>query len=423
MQYVWQYRLWPLADMVTVDGERVDVVDVGMLNKDSGPDFFNAKIKIGNVMWSGNVEIHVRASDWKRHGHDQDAAYDSVVLHVVQVSDARIHSRDGRLIPQLVMACAPDFAIKYREMVNDVTRELPCAREVLSLPDILLTSWFTSLGYERIQSKAERIHALLKAGNGDWAEAVYITLARALGFGTNAEPFELLARSTPLKVLMKHSDELSYIEAILFGQAGLIPEQAGNDFYVENLRSTYAFLAQKYGLKPNPGIAWKTGRMRPQNSPYRRIAILAEIVYQGLYFSSKFIDANSEKELRALFNFNLMGYWARRYTFGAPNAASPHALSHASVTILIVNTVAPIIFAFGEQTANEKLQEKAVALLESLAPERNSVVDVFTRAGIKAPDSAFFSQAFIQLKREYCEPRKCLFCRIGHKLLSQKVKR
>lgn len=422
MQYIWQYRLWPLADMVTVDGERVEVISVGTLNKEAGPDFFNATIKIGNITWSGNVEIHVRASDWHRHHHDQDRAYDSVILHVVDVSDKRIYTYDGRLLPQMVMKCDPNFSLKYQQMVGDISRDLACARELPTLPQIHLTSWFTALAYERIQTKAERIHQILKATNGDWAEAIYITMARALGFHTNSLPLELLARSTPIKAMMKHSDDPTCIEAMLFGQAGLLPEADCGDQYVETLKSTYAYLVQKYGLRRNTGIVWKMST-RPQNSPCRRVATLAAMVCRGLFFSSTLIDGKSEEELRQLLNFDIMGYWSQFHSFGHPSTPTKRALSYASVTILLINVVAPLMFAFGEQTGNEALQEKAVGLLESLAAEKNSVIDAFTRTGITPPANAFFSQALIQLKREYCEPRKCLFCRIGHKLLSQKVKR
>lgn len=422
MQYVWQFRLWPAADMRTVDGERIDVIDPGTLNKDSGPDFFNAKLVIGGQLWSGNVEMHVRASDWARHGHDKDRAYDSVVLHVVEIDDAPVHRPDGRRIPQMVMACARDFAARYHSMVNDPSRELPCGLEIADVPRLHLADWLTALGHERLQLKADRVAALAKACNGGWADAVYVTLARALGFGTNSEPFELLARTTPLKILLKHSDSLLSVEALLFGQAGLLPADAGGaDFYVKRMAEEYAFLSVKYGLRPSAGCSWKMARMRPANFPHRRIAALAAMVHGGFTAAGRVLGCESEADARGIFDFELTGYWARRYAFGAPSAPGVRAFSAASASVLIINVVAPVMYAYGEYAGDFRRQERAVELLQSLKPERNGIVDIFSRAGVRA-DDAFATQALIQLRKEYCLGRKCLFCRVGHRLLSQKAK-
>ena len=422
MQYVWQFRLWPAADMRTVDGERIDVLDPGTLNKDSGPDFFNAKIKIGSQMWSGNVEMHVRASDWARHGHDKDSAYDSVVLHVVEVDDAPVFRPDGRRIPQMVMVCARDFADRYHRMVNDPARDLACGLEIAGVPRLYIVDWLTALGHERLQHKADRVAALARAYNGSWADAVYVTLARALGFGTNSEPFEILARSIPLKVLLKHSDSLQSVEALLFGQAGLIPPGSGDDdLYVRRMADEYAFFSVKYGLRPPAGCSWKMARMRPANFPHRRIAALAAMVYRGFSAAGRVLACESEADALGIFDFDMAGYWARRYSFGSPSAPGVKAFSRASATVLIINVVSPVMYAFGEYTGDYRRQEAAVELLQRLKPERNGIVDIFARAGVEATD-AFASQALIQLRKEYCLSRKCLFCRVGHRLLSQKAK-
>lgn len=422
MQYVWQFRLWPTADMVTVDGERIEVLDPGVLNTDAGPDFFNAKVMIGGQLWIGNVEIHIRASDWMRHGHATDPAYDSVVLHVVERDDAPVYRSDGQKIPQMVMTCAADFSQRYHQMVNNPARELPCAPELGAVPGLCVSDWVTALGFERMQAKADRVLDMLERSNGSWANAIYVTAARALGFGVNAEPFELLALTTPLRDMLRHSDSSLALEAMLFGQAGMLGEGAAEDGdYPARLADEYRFMAAKYGLAPSPNIMWKMARMRPQNSPHRRIAALAAMVRGGFAMGSRLLAVESEADARALFDISLSGFWAQHYNFTAAGAGA-RAFSQSSISVLIINVAVPVLYAYGTFVNDRRRQELAVDLLQSLKPERNSITDIFERAGLKIAD-AFASQAFIQLRKEYCLPRKCLYCRIGHKLLSAKAKR
>ncbi len=425
MQYVWQFRLWPLHDMSTIDGRRIVVVDPGTLNRDAGPDFFNAKVLIDGTMWSGNVEIHVRASDWYRHGHDRDEAYDSVVLHIVDVSDTEILRRDGQKIPQMVMQCSPDFSVKYRDMVHSTLRDLPCAEEIATLPGIYLTDWFSALAYERIYAKTDRITDALNLTSHNWMDVIYRTLSRALGFSINSQPFELLARCTPLKDMLHHTDSVFAIEAMLFGQAGFLDNvHPDGEDYPSRLAAEYRFLAAKYSLKRSDGMVWKMARMRPQNFPHRRIAALAQIISSNRMLSGRLLEVGSEEEARKLFDVQLTGYWASHYGFSdsGGNGQASRAFSYSSVTVLLINVVVPLIFAYALSTGDRLRQEFAIDLLHSLKPESNFIIETFARAGIKATD-AFTTQALIQLKRDYCEPRKCLYCRIGHKLLSAKVKR
>lgn len=410
--------------MVTTDGRRIEVLDPGLLNRDAGPDFFNAKILIDGQQWAGNIEIHARASDWLRHGHDSDSAYDTVVLHVVEHNDADIYRRDGQKIPQMIMKCAADFSRKYQQMVNNPTRDLPCGAEVGSLPSLYITDWLSALAFERLYAKSERIDALLKDNNQDWAETIYVTLARALGFSTNSQPFELLAKSTPLKVLLHHADDVRVLEAILFGQAGLLdPCYNGPDEYIMRLVQDYNFYSRKYSLRPSANIVWKMARMRPHNFPHRRIAALAAMIASNVLFSNRALEVEDERTARGFFDVTLSPYWGAHFTFGQrQSVASQKAFSFSSVTVLLINVVAPLICAYASYLRSDSRMQYAVDLLHALRPESNRIIDIFAAAGIGAPD-AFATQALIQLRREYCEPRKCLFCRIGHKLLSQKVKR
>ena len=418
MQYVWKHRLWRSEDMVTNTGKKVRVVDPGLLNTDAGPDFFNAKIEIDGHMWVGNVEMHYRATDWKRHHHDSDKAYDSVILHVVAKDDAPVRRTNGELIPQLVLEVSPQFNADYASLVG-ATIEVPCATKIKQVPHLTIVEWVEGLAFERLHGKVERIHQLLDSFNGSWEDVCYVTLARNFGFGINNDAFERLARRTPLRLLGKHSDSVLQIEALLFGQAGMLDAQKpGMDSYYNQLCTEYAFLSNKFQLTPMEKESWKLFRIRPQNFPYRRIAMLAQFIEGGFRMMNRILEAEGEKEMRALFEVELSGYWTKHYSFGKPNERATATLSRSSTDIILINTVAPLLYAYGELTGNYEMTDKAIKLLEDLRAESNSIVSHFVAYGIDCPD-ALTSQALVQLKREYCDARKCIYCKIGHHLLSK----
>lgn len=418
MQYVWKHRLWRSEDMVTNTGKKVRVVDPGLLNTDAGPDFFNAKIEIDGHMWVGNVEMHYRATDWKRHRHDSDKAYDSVILHVVAKDDAPVRRTNGELIPQLVLEVSPQFNADYASLVG-ATIEVPCATKIKQVPHLTIVEWVEGLAFERLHGKVERIHQLLDSFNGSWEDVCYVTLARNFGFGINNDAFERLARRTPLRLLGKHSDSVLQIEALLFGQAGMLDAQKpGMDSYYNQLCTEYAFLSNKFQLTPMEKESWKLFRIRPQNFPYRRIAMLAQFIEGGFRMMNRILEGEDEKEMRALFEMELSGYWTKHYTFGKPNERATATLSRSSTDIILINTVAPLLYAYGELTGNYEMTDKAIKLLEDLRAESNSIVSHFVAYGIDCPD-ALTSQALVQLKREYCDARKCIYCKIGHHLLSK----
>lgn len=418
MQYVWKHRLWRSEEMVTNTGKKVRVLDPGLLNTDAGPDFFNAKIEIDGRMWVGNVEMHYRATDWKRHHHDSDKAYDSVILHVVAKDDAPVRRTNGELIPQLVLEVSPQFNADYASLVG-ATIEVPCAEKIKQVPHLTIVEWTEGLAFERLHGKVERIHRLLDSFNGSWEDVCYVTLARNFGFGINNDAFERLARRTPLRLLGKHSDSVLQIEALLFGQAGMLDAQKpGMDSYYNQLCTEYAFLSNKFQLTPMEKESWKLFRIRPQNFPYRRIAMLAQFIEGGFRMMNRILEAEGEKEMRALFEVELSGYWTKHYTFGKPNDRATATLSRSSIDIILINTVAPLLYAYGELTGNYEMTDKAIKLLEDLRAESNSIVSHFVAYGIDCPD-ALTSQALVQLKREYCDARKCIYCKIGHHLLSK----
>ena len=420
MQYIWEYRLWNPTSMQTNDGKEVRIINPGHRNSDAGPDFFNAKIEIDGYLWVGNVEIHYRATDWKRHGHDNDPAYDSVILHVVEKDDAPVFRTNGERIPQMVMHCSPQFNKQYSELVNAKV-ELPCKRCISNLSSIEKAGWIQSMSLERLIAKGKRIEAYLDSYRGDWESVCFITLARALGFGTNSDPFERLAKSLPLSMMHKHSDSIFQLEALLFGQAGLLdePQKGTGDRYYEQLCKEYSFLKSKYSLRQPEGMVWKAFRMRPQNFPWRRIALLAHYVENGFKLFSDILDSNGDEDsLRKLFQVNLTGYWNNHYTFFRESEESSAALGKSSIDIILINMVAPLYYIYGSHVGDYDKVQTAIDLLEKLKPESNRIVGLFTSAGMKI-DSALASQATIQIYNEYCIPKKCIFCKIGRKLLRE----
>ncbi len=453
MQFVWQHRLWDYTPLRTSDGRRVRIIHPGTLNHDSGPDFFNASVEIDGQRWAGNIEIHVRASDWMRHGHDRDRAYDSVILHVVQVDDAQVRRPDGSVIPQVAVRCSARSAARCNMLMSGASSALPCAATIARLERVRHTEWLTALAIERLYNKSDRILDLVKFTEGDWEAAAYITLSRALGFGLNAEPFEVLAKNLPLKFLNRHRDELVTMEALVFGQAGMIPTPAPDeDGYVTRLRQEYQFMARKFSLTPLP-LQWKLSRTRPQNFPHRRLAILAEKIHRGFYLIGHLDDIIADlyrrrekslmetrlyyphipepetpalpslQEIRKEFDIRLTGFWATRYTFGSSGrGATPKALSDSSIDRLVINVAIPLMLARATARGDVATMRLIPELLRGFPAEDNKDVRLFASAGLGCQD-AFDSQAMIQLRREYCEKNKCIYCRFGHRMLAAEIQK
>lgn len=422
MHYVWQHRLWPRALTQTTDGRPVQIIDPGRLNNDAGPDFFNAKLKIDGHLWAGDIELHLRASDWHRHKHDDDPAYDSVILHVVERDDIPIRRRNGEIIPQMVMECSPDLYYKVRQLVDRADRDLPCAGCFKSISRLYITDWLESLAFERLYDKVDRINHWLERLGGDWDSTAYVTLARALGFGINSEPFERLALATPLMFIGKHCDSLFTIEALLLGQSGLLDQAPSDNDYIIRLRKEYDFMRHKFGLKPMENSGWKIARTRSANFPARRIAALALILHHGTRIMANILDIRSTDDALRLFGGSFSGYWTNHYSFSAPTADTGASLGHTSVISLMINVVVPLQMARAMAYDDTSMSDRAIELLQSLPPEKNTIINMFGQNGLRA-GSAFTSQALIQLRRSYCETRKCLDCRIGHLLLSGGVPR
>lgn len=399
------------------DGREIEVIDPGRLNTDSGPDFFNSKIKADGTEWAGNIEIHVKASDWFRHGHQKDPAYDSIILHVVGVADQRIRRNDGSLIPQVVLTMPEDFFRTFSTLQTDIDT-IRCMSSLKTLSSLTVTDWLETLSIERLQMKSDRIREIHSNCGNDWEQTCFIVLSRALGFGLNGDPFEMLARSIPLKILHHHSDNPLQLQAILFGQAAMLDSSLHIfDEYYQLLCREYYFLARKYNLRPmRPGL-WKYAKTRPQNFPHRRIAFLSKACEDGFSLFSRILASKgNEEEARKLFDWQLENYWHTHFSFDTENKTHSDTLSKASVTSLLINVVAPLLYSYGAMRGNPDLAEKGLDLLSTLPAEANNVTRDWENCGLRAKD-ALRSQALLQLRKEYCDKRKCLYCRFGHHFL------
>lgn len=419
LQYIWENRLFETTNLVTSSGEPIEINHPGRKNTDSGPDFFNARIKIGDTVWAGNIEIHVKASDWNKHLHQNDKAYDNVVLHVVDIFDAQVSRTNGETIPTLVLRYPEYLRNNYQNLLEAQTW-IACENRFHRIDPIVLQLGFNRLMIERLESKTEAILSRLELNNNDWNETFYQVLARSFGFKVNAVPFELLARSLPASLLSKHKNNLFQLETLLFGNSGLLNNQLLGDDYYLKLREEYSFLYQKYGLKAIESHLWKFLRLRPVNFPTVRISQLAALFHQSDALFSSIIEIENLSELYTLFKVKASEYWDTHYNFNKLSKSNREKeLGESSVHILIINVVIPFLFVYGEKQNKHHLKNRALEFLEQIPAESNSIVSKWGELGINAR-SAFESQALLQLKNQYCEAKKCLNCQVGVKLVSER---
>lgn len=417
LHYTWQHRLYDPSALTTAEGEPVEVIDPGIHNlSHSGPDFFNAKIRLGGILWAGNVEIHSRSSDWYQHHHEADPAYDNVILHVVGHLDAdRILTQDGKLLPQLALAVPAALSARYQAL-QDEERYPPCYRVIPRVDDLTVHAWLSRLTVERLEEKTARINGYLADTLNDWERTCFITLARSFGFGTNADAFEEWARRIEPGAVGRHRDDLFQVEAFFLGQAGLLddtlvpPER--RDAYYERIKEEYAFLRHKFTLTPMSPARWKFGRLRPQNFPHVRLSQFANLYYESRFNFSRLIEAPDLPALYDLFRVGATPYWRTHYAFGETGAESSKVLRRDSLNLLVINVAAPLLFAYGRDRLDEEMAERAFSLLEELPPERNHVIRCWQRAGLTVAHAAD-SQALLRLRRRYCDRKDCLRCRFG----------
>ena len=428
LHYVWKHKLWPLRPLQTTDCRSIEVVDPGLHNRrNAGPDFFNAKLKINGTLWVDNVEIHDRASDWYQHGHDHDAAYDNVVLHVVGVADRDVQNSRGEYLPQLELEVPAAVKANYEQLLH-TDHYPPCYQLIPSLSRLTVHAWMAALQTERLEQKTEAISQRAQRCNGSWEDAYFVTLARNYGFGINGEAIEQWAYNVPLQAVGKHRDDLFQVEAIFMGQAGLLDlstiphryqEDALNEGYFTRLRSEYQYLAHKFSLTPMDSTIWRFLRLRPQNFPHIRISQLANLYYERRSGLSELLECESVEAVKQLLSTHVTPYWETHYVFGSESTKNAKHLSQASLNLLTINTAIPILFAVGRHRQKEALCDRAFDFLEQLKAEQNHIVRMWAECGLEAK-TAGDSQALIQLKREYCDRKECLRCRFGYEYLRRK---
>ncbi len=432
LHYTWKHKIFPLRELFTTDGRKIEVLNTGLHNTNAGPDFIGAKVKIDGTTWVGNVEIHVRTSDWHRHHHDTDPNYDNVILHVASIIDERICYPDGNEIPQLQLDVPQNVTDNYDELIRSDKRPR-CSNVICELPLLTIHNWMTSLTLERFEERTRQIMQRREFLDKNWEDTLFVTLARNFGFGINGDAFEEWAHSIPMNAVAKHRDNLLQIEAIFFGQAGLLDatynvgdEHAttinhtttNDNSYYHTLCCEWKFLQQKFSLTPINRNKWKFLRLRPQNFPHIRIAQLAMMYYEQTFNLSRLIAARSYEDISKMLHTHVSDYWRTHYTFWGEETSTPtdKFLSSSSINLILINTVAPILFAYGKYKSNLQLCDRAFETWQQVKPENNHIIRDWAAAGIKC-ESAADSQAIIHLSKKYCDNHDCLRCQFGSEFI------
>lgn len=420
LHYIWKHTLLGRSNLKTTEGKAIEIIHTGLHNTDSGPDFFNAKLKIDDTLWAGNVELHINASDWNAHKHQHDEAYKNVILHVVWNNDATITIPGGYALHALELKdIVPDTLHKRYVELKESARRIPCENDIHLVNELVWHSWMDRLIIERLERKTSHIDKKLKDSINDWEETFYQTFLRNLGNPINTEPFERLGRVLPYKIIAKHRPNIMEIEALLLGQAGLL-EGNFKDEYPQKLQKEYKYLQHKYGLTPINKAEWKFMRIRPPHFPSFRLAQLAAILTKHGRLFRLIIDAENVNDVIKLLSVSPSEYWHNHYSIDKKSPRKTDGLmGKATIEMLLTNAIVPLLFIYGKNTDNEATCEKAFELLHNLKAESNSIIKKWASLKINAVD-AYETQALLQLKNEYCDKRRCVQCAIGHTLLKRK---
>lgn len=416
LHYIWKFKRFKSQHLVTTKGESIEIMNVGIHNQDAGPDFFNAQLKIGNTIWAGNVEIHLKSSDWNTHNHQKDSAYDNVILHVVFEHNVDVKNTKNNSIPTLELKENIDLDLlqNYHQLIHSKLK-IPCANQFNKISEFELNNWLERLLLERLERKTEIIKTHLKQNKNDIEETFNHFLFKYFGLNVNAIPFEQLAQNTPLKIIEKHPQLIS-IEALLFGQAGFLAENL-DDAYYQRLKKEYTFLQAKFQLQAMEKVTWKFAKLRPSNFPTIRISQLATLLKKHPRLFSRILELKHIKEIQKLFQTTVSEYWLTHYQFGVESKSKPKKMGKIMLNNLIINVVAPFLFVCGKLNQQEKLMDMALQLLEQTPSETNSIITNWEALGVN-PKNATNTQALIELKNNYCMQKKCLSCQVGNKLLS-----
>lgn len=415
--YLWENKLLK-TNIYTTDNEIINVIHPGYRNANSGPDFLDARIKIENTLWAGNVEIHVNASDWLLHKHQHDKAYDNVILHIVYQEDKKISTTDNRQIPtiEIVGNFDEEILFRYNSFISS-TRWIPCENQISEIQHFTWLSWLDRMIVERLELKINQLQIIFEASKNDWEETFYRRFLTNLGLKVNDAAFEQLAASIPFNLLLRHANNLHELEALLFGQAGML-EKEFIDPYPNQLRETYQFLSKKYELHPMNLSVWRFMRLRPVNFPTIRISQFAAMVFKNGPIFSKVIESENIDSIKELFKTTASKYWDTHYQFDKEVESKSKHLGEEASNLLLINSVVQMLFFYGKTIDREVITDKSLMILESLEAENNQIIRKFEEMGLQI-SNALQSQALIHLKSAYCDKKRCLECRIGQILLKQ----
>ncbi|MCC9136239.1 DUF2851 family protein [Pontibacter silvestris] len=420
LHYIWQHQYFDKTALATAEGDLLQVLHTGFYNTDAGPDFKEALLKIGEVEWSGSVEIHLKASDWFRHQHQSDPKYDQVVLHVVWEADKAVHRIDDEsVVPVLELRSRvkPELLQTYQQL-QLAKSTIPCAAFWPNVPGITKTIMLERTLAERLEQKGKEVLQVYRSYGNDWEQATYNTLLKGFGFKINQQAFDQLAKALPQTVVRRHHQSLLQVEALLFGQAGFLEE--AEDAYVKQLQKEHAFLSHKYGLQSNvvERHQWNFLRMRPANFPTVRLAQLAAVLHQHQALFTKLVEAKDVKTYEALFMVPVSVYWQQHYLPGKETKAVQKALGKSSAQNLVINVAVPLMAAYANFSGERAYLEKAVWLLEQLKEASNKYTRQYEELGWQAKTAAD-NQAALSLYKKYCQPVNCLRCAIGNKVMKQ----
>ena len=415
LHHVWQHKKFAVTQLQTTTGESIQILHSGQYLQLAGPDFFNAQIIIGNQKWAGNIEIHLKSSDWYLHNHEKDANYDSVILHVVWEHDTPIFRRDNLEIPTLELRnyVALTDVHKYQSLITQKSW-IYCENDIKKVDDFIFKNWQERLYFDRLERKSEEIKQLLKESNNDWEAVLFCLLAKNFGLNTNGALFLNMAKSIPFSVIRKASFAIEILETLFFGQANML-ESSFQDCYPNKLQNDYNYLCHKYTISKSVFDKVEFFKHRPDNFPTIRLAQLAALYHKEHNLFSKIVNVSSISEIYTLFQIEVSDYWETHYNFDKKSVAKKKKMSHAFIDLIVMNTILPIRFAF-EQSLNKEYSQEILELITALPPEKNIIIDKFASIGILA-ENAFQSQSLLQLKKEYCDAKKCLQCAVGTFLL------
>jgi len=420
LQYIWKYRLFRQSALRTVSGKKLKVIRLGRHNFDEGPDFENALLLIDDIEWVGNVEVHVNSSAWNDHQHQYNPFYNNVVLHVVYRYDREIKREDGTIPETLELQSIvnPEVLNNYHSMLNNMNW-IPCEGSIHSVDPFHISKWLSTVLYERLISKSDNVNNLLTEFQGDWERVAFVLLARNFGFLVNSDAFERLARSFPHGLINKYRDKPTTIEALLFGQAGMLDELNIGEEYPHTLQQEYRYLQKAYSLKPIERANWKFLRMRPVSFPSFRLAQFATFCFTINHFFAKIIETENLNLWRIWFkSLKVNTYWSTHYHFNKETETHGTQLGQGAIDLILINTVAVLLFSYGKYMGNDTFIERSIHFLENIKPEDNRIIQQFKLIGIESK-SAIDTQALKQLKTIYCANKRCLNCEIGLQIIKR----